>query len=149
MEMKRNYVTYPRVQSHPIGESRTKQSLSEATDINWILRNQVQNGVIAHVNTHKGQYGDFATSSDYHDCMNKVAEANAMFSTLPARIRGEFNNDPAEFLDFVADPDNQDDMVAMGLIPPGNAAEQLGEVEPEEGAAATDIAEDPAGGPAL
>lgn len=34
---------------------------------------------------------------------------------LPAQVRAKFSNDAAEFLDFVQNPKNADELVAMGL----------------------------------
>lgn len=140
MEMKRNYVTYPRVQSHPFGESRTQQNLAEQTDINWILRNQAQNGVITHVNKHQGQYGDFSSGTEYHEAMNMVSAADQMFASLPAEIRNQFANNTSDFLEFVADPENREEMAEMGLIPSLTAEEKAdpptSEAEAEPPAAA-------------
>lgn len=125
MYIRKNYDPYERVQTHPVGESRCQQNLADETDINYILRKQVETGLVKHVNTHQGQYGNFASSTDYHDCMNKVAAADQAFSTLPADLRAQFENDPAQFLEFVGDPENIDEMRDMGLLPP---AEQLPDV---------------------
>lgn len=136
MEMKRNYVTYPRVQTHPVGESRTQQNLAHETDINWILRNQVENGVISHVNKHQGQYGDFSNGQEYHEAMNMISAADQMFASLPAHIRNKFDNDTSEFLEFVSDPENEEEMAELGLIPTPETAEQPIEEEAEPLAAA-------------
>jgi len=37
------------------------------------------------------------------------------FATLPSHVRRRFENDPQEFLAFMADPANQDEVIKMGL----------------------------------
>jgi phage internal scaffolding protein len=77
----------------------------------------MKTGLIEHQRDHPGQYGDF-TSNDYQESMNIVAKAQSMFNQLPSQIRNEFDNDPAQFLDFVQDPQNEDQLVDMGLANP-------------------------------
>ena len=38
-----------------------------------------------------------------------------MFEELPSQIRKKFNNDPAQFLDFVQNENNKDALYEMGL----------------------------------
>ena len=47
--------------------------------------------------------------------MQIVATANSMFQDLPSSIRNQFQNDPGQFLDFVQDPENLEEMREMGL----------------------------------
>ena len=56
--------------------------------------------------------------NDYQESMNIVAKAQSMFNQLPSQIRNEFDNDPSLFLDFVQDPQNEDQLVEMGLANP-------------------------------
>lgn len=93
----------------------TKQSFKEECDIDVILRRYADTGVIDHVKQFKGEYGSFLDVQDYHTSMNQVVAAQEMFMSLPAQVRARFRNDPAEFLAFCGNPDNQDEMVKMGL----------------------------------
>ena len=62
------------------------------------------------------KYGDFSEATDYQESVIQVQDAQEQFKALPSKIRGEFHNDPAEFLDFANDPANQDKMKKlMGL----------------------------------
>jgi phage internal scaffolding protein len=47
---------------------------------------------------------------------NNLIEAQNAFKTLPASIRAEFNNDPAQVIDFLNDPANRDKAIEIGLI---------------------------------
>ena len=47
--------------------------------------------------------------------MNQIIAAQEAFNSLPSDIRKKFDNDPAEFLEFVSDEKNNDEMIQMGL----------------------------------
>ena len=87
----------------------THQEQKDQCDINNILDKYARTGLINHVNRYEGQYGD-VSSIDYQTMQNQVAEVNSMFADLPAKERQRFNNDPAQFLEFVATQTNVDDM---------------------------------------
>lgn len=95
--------------------SKAKQAFASECDINTIMARYQKTGLIEHVNEHGPRYGDAASYTDYHASMNLVAETNSMFSELPAQIRSQFDNDPSLFLDFIADPENREEMIKMGL----------------------------------
>jgi hypothetical protein len=44
-----------------------------------------------------------------------MIEAKSNFDNLPLEVRKQFNYDPAAFLEFVDNPENLDQLVAMGL----------------------------------
>ncbi len=107
--------------------SLTKQAFAEETDINRIMARFEKTNLLNHVNEHQGNYGNFITDLDYRAAMQAVVEAQEAFDTLPAKIRARFANSPADFLGFVQNPDNLDEMVKLGLanapaapvVPPG------------------------------
>lgn len=110
------YDKHKRYQFKTTGKSRTHQSMSPECDINSIMKKYERTGILEHRNTFEGQYGDFTDApSDYHESMNSVIAANEMFDTLPAKVRRRFHNDPGAFIDFVGNPDNQDEMIKLGL----------------------------------
>jgi len=90
------------------------QSFKDECDINNILAKYVKTGAISHYAQHGAAYGDYA-SIDYQQAQNQLIAARDMFSQLPAKVRKQFDNDPAAFLTFVDDPDNAEQMVEMGL----------------------------------
>lgn len=116
MTKPRKYFERERVPFETTGDSMTKQSFKEECDINNILKSYQRNGIIEHVRTVQGNYGDFTSATDYHDAMNQVVLAQEMFLTLPAKVRKRFGNDPAEFLDFAQNPENEAQMREMGLL---------------------------------
>ncbi len=123
----------PRKRIHIGGKSRTKQSMKDECDINLIVAKYVKTGAVDHLVKHGGDYG-FASSVSFHEAMNVVTKADQMFLDLPAVLRRRFGGDPGEFLDFVSDPENQAEMMKMGLFKPEV-------VEAAEKAAAEAVAE--------
>lgn len=97
--------------------SRTKQSMVAECDINNILKQYKRTGMIAHINAQaaQGQYIDLPSDQDFQESLNIVMRAEESFATLPSKVRARFGNDPQEFLAFMADPANQDEMISLGL----------------------------------
>jgi phage internal scaffolding protein len=110
------FIAHERVQLTCEKESRAKQSMSAECDINNIMAKYAKQGIITHVNEHQGQYGDLPGVVDYHDALNAVIAAKDAFGSLPSAIRNRFNNEPADFLAFVQDEENEEEMAEMGLI---------------------------------
>jgi len=111
------YHPHDRVQLDP-GPGRTKQSFAEESNINVIMKKYEKTGLLDHLNTHEGNYGNFIGYADYHSSMNAIREAGEAFMTIPAGVRAKFGNDPALFLEFVQNPDNKEEMIKMGLARP-------------------------------
>lgn len=107
-----------RVRFRTVGPSRTHQAAKRECDINKIMERWQKTGVMTHLNKYEGRYGDFADVQDYQTSMNQVLEADAMFMSLPAKVRARFGNDPAAFLEFATDPENSDELVKLGLAKP-------------------------------
>lgn len=97
------------------GVSRTKQAFKAECDINTIMKRFERDGLLTHVAKFDGQYGDFTGAPEYHDAWNKILAADSMFLSLPAALRARFENDPGVFLEFVGNPANKQEMVALGL----------------------------------
>lgn len=94
--------------------SLTRQDAKDECDINQIVDKFQRTGVIDHRNKYEAKYG-FADSNDLHQAMNLITEAQQMFDELPSKARKRFNNDPGQFLDFVQDPANINEMETLGL----------------------------------
>jgi len=106
------------------GAGRTIQSMKKECDINRILERFEKTGILTHKNEHQGRYGDFSNvPGDFHAAVNQVKRAQLMFDSLPSSIREQFNNDPGKFLDFATNPENQAEMVTLGLLEPPDAPE--------------------------
>ncbi len=99
------------------GTSRTKQSFKEETDINSIMARFQTTGMLDFVQKHQPQYGD-VTAIDFQTSMESVAKSREMFASLPSKVRDRFNNDPAELLEFLDNPENREEAVLLGLAKP-------------------------------
>lgn len=101
------------------GESMTQQSFKKECDINEIMRRFRKSGDPHYLQRlgkyTEGSYGDFSQVMDYRSALDAVARAAEVFDALPAKVRREFDNDPARFLDFCEDPRNGEQLIAMGL----------------------------------
>lgn len=100
--------------------SMAKQEFKAECDINNILKQFSVTGMIRHVSARaaEGRYEDLPDSQDFQESLAIVQQATDAFGTLPAKIRDRFHNEPAEFLAFVSDPANLDEMRTLGLAIP-------------------------------
>lgn len=94
-------------------ESMTEQSHKDACDINVIMARYEKTGV-APGTFFSPNYGDFTGIDDFHSASNAVIAAQDAFMGLDAHLRKRFNNDPGEFLAFMDDPKNLDEIVSLG-----------------------------------
>jgi len=97
------------------GPGKTKQNMAKETDINLIMAKYKKTGLVNFVNNRQAEYMTVDENFDFHECMNRVVQAQEMFLELPAQLRKKFNNDPGEFLAFAQDENNIDAMVDLGL----------------------------------
>jgi len=105
--------------------SMTKQSEMDACDIHNVLKQFSPAGLqqLIAENQARGQYADVPESVDYQEALNTVIAAETAFSSLPAKVRERFYNDPARFLQFMGNPDNVEEMIALGLADDKRAPE--------------------------
>lgn len=97
------------------GKSLTRQSEMKYADINLIMAKYEKTRVLPPA-TRQGFFADVSQVGDYRDALHRVQAADGYFMQLPAKIRAEFDNDAATFLDFVSDETNLDAIEEMGLI---------------------------------
>lgn len=97
--------------------SMTKQSFVDSTDINLIMKQFTprQQALLMSQAAQGGMYTDLPDDLDYQEAQNTRIRAEQAFATLPSKVRTRFENDPAQFLEFMADPQNADEMVSLGL----------------------------------
>lgn len=102
--------------------SRTRQEFKQECDLNHILKKfaKTPEGMEALSKAQGfigGQFFDATDMPDYRSTLDYIRHADEAFMRLPAEIRRRFNNQTAEYLDFVVNPQNQDELVKMGLMP--------------------------------
>lgn len=94
--------------------SRVQQHHKDSTDLNKILKKYTQTGL--RPSPKPGYYADLTKMKSYQESLDTVIRANEAFETLPANVRKEFNNNPAELVKFMADKKNQQRAIELGLI---------------------------------
>lgn len=107
--------------------SMTQQQFKDEADINYIVSMYDSSGVMPtfHGDGQPAQpiFGDFALLPDNaQEMYNRMIEAKNNFDNLPLEVRKRFNYNPAAFLEFVDNPENLDELVAMGLATKTTAA---------------------------
>lgn len=105
--MRSSFIPHERVIKSFKLPSLTQQSFKDETDINNIMAKYQKTGLIDHVNEHGPTYGDQPSAESFHHAMSLVADTKSMFEELPSSVRDDFENDPAKFLEFVADEDKR------------------------------------------
>lgn len=130
------YVPHMPVDLHCSDPSLARQEFAEESDINSIMKKYERTGIMP-MSDRQPFYGDFTDLPSYMDAQNIIIAADEAFSSLPANVRREFDNDPAKFVEFASDKKNLDKMREWGLAEP---------LEPVQADPAVDGP--PAGGPA-
>jgi len=92
----------------------TDPSGAEDADINNIVARFHKTGVLPNVNV-PGVFADVSDAPSYQDALQIVINAENQFMALDAKTRKKFSNNPAEFLEFVENPENAQELVNMGL----------------------------------
>jgi len=104
-----------RVQTEIKGESLAKQDQKKECEIGHILNKYRKKGVLPRTNPLPAKYMDASNTIEYGEALNFVVEAQTRFQELDSDTRKRFGNDPKQFLDFVTNSDNLEEMVEMGL----------------------------------
>ena len=115
--IKKPYLKYPKTNIIDWSKEKTmtKRSHQKETDINNIMSKYQKTGVVTHLNHRQSQYNDFSPL-DFKTAMDIVTSSQEMFDELPSSIRNQCNNDPANFLDLVQNPEREAEAIEAGLI---------------------------------
>lgn len=95
--------------------SKTQQGAAEGLSVGDIVSRH--RGVPSGFGLPAPRFGEWK-APDYHRSFNLVMSVDREFARLPARIRGQFNNQPALLLEFVNNSDNRMEAVRLGLVVP-------------------------------
>jgi len=122
--------------------SMTQQHFKDECDVNLIIKRHEETGLWANTlapATREPMFADFSDVPDYQTAQDMLINAEEMFMALPASIRKQFDNNPMMFVDFYLNPDNEDALRALGLLPPLEEPDvptvQTKQEAPEKGAA--------------
>lgn len=102
--------------SCPPEEGRTKQASKDECDINLIFERVTKGGQLTHINESMATFGDFSVDSDFFGTMRRVRVAEEAFQDLPGRTRDRFANRPEKLFEFLSNPENLAEAVALGLV---------------------------------
>jgi len=92
----------------------TEQHHAENCDINKILAQFMETGILPTSTNNDPQYGD-VSEHNFQEVQNQLATAKSLFEELPDPVKAQFENKPFKFLQFAEDPKNMDTLVEMGL----------------------------------
>lgn len=92
-----------------------EQHHKDSVSIKNILNSYTRTGVLSHAVTRPGAFLDVAAAPDFIEAQRIIANAKSTFEAVPAVIRAEFNNDPAQFLEFISDQKNEEKMIEYGF----------------------------------
>ena len=93
----------------------TEQHHKNECDVNQIIRKYDKTGLITHITRFEAKFGDLS-GHDFKTMQDQVAAAAVMFQALPSEIRNKFDNNPADLLTFMDNPNNRKAAIEMGLI---------------------------------
>lgn len=102
--------------SEPTCGSLTRSEFVQDCDINAIMARYVRTGILDHATSLIPAFADVSALGDYATLKGKLEIASNAFLELPAKLRDMVGNDPANFLSFVADPENSSVLAEYGLI---------------------------------
>lgn len=100
--------------------TRTQQHLKDEVDINLIVKRAIAtNNKALFTPSQRAEFYDCTSFHDYQDALDRVAEIDDDFYSLPSAIRKEFGNDPDTYVAFMSDPRNYQKAVELGLLEGG------------------------------
>jgi hypothetical protein len=108
----------------------TEQSHQNSCDINLILAQFMETGIMPNMKQKTPQYAD-VSEIDFQDIQNQLATAKTLFEELPDPVKAQFDNEPFKFLAFAENPENNQALVEMGLAS-APKKERLAPALPEE-----------------
>lgn len=101
--------------------SMTDQSQFQESDINYIVKKYAdgRTGITTlDLGADSGvlQYGDTLLPGDYETALDLINAVNEEFYELPSKIRAEFNHNPKELINALADPRQKLRLQSLGLL---------------------------------
>lgn len=101
--------------------SLTDQSQFQESDINYIVKKYAdgRTGITTlDLGADSGvlQYGDTLLPGDYETALDLINAVNEEFYELPSQIRAEFNHNPKELINALADPRQKLRLQSLGLL---------------------------------
>lgn len=101
-------------------ESLTHQEFYDDTKTENIINKYIRLGANPYVPDSIGEFLDTTTISDFQANMERFRAVSEYFESLPSDVRLRFRNDAKFFAQFASNPDNQNALKELGLIPESN-----------------------------
>lgn len=100
--------------SHDFPNGITEQYHNDSCDINQILAQFMETGIMPPTNQRTPNYMD-VSEIDFQTMQNQLANAKSLFEQLPEHVKANFDNEPFKFLQFAENPQNAQALHDMGL----------------------------------
>lgn len=98
-------------------ESLTHQECKRECDINFLVKRYCETGNWGVGDGRLPMDSSLVNfDGDFQSIMDSMIATRAEFDALPSNIRDRFANDPARLISFLADSNNRDEAVKLGLI---------------------------------
>ena len=112
------FVPHADVSISVFSKSRTRQEFADECDINKIMERYDSAAIPSHIQPREPLYLDLTDVPDFQTALDRLRDADRSFMSLPAKVRKEFDNDPATFMEFAVNPANLDQLREWGLAKP-------------------------------
>jgi len=97
--------------------TKTQQQFKDEVDLNVMMKRMGVTGKDMPAAPQDPRfYGDFTSTFDFRDSLDKTREAADRFNALPAEIRRKFDNNPLYLHDWIMDTTNHEQAVELGLL---------------------------------
>lgn len=98
------------------GPSKTQQEYKDDCDI-ALQMHKAQKTRQLRVKTNEPKFGDFTGIESFQEAQNLVIQTRDIFGKLPAEIQKMFGHSPQALIEWLDNPDNNDEAVKLGLKP--------------------------------
>lgn len=96
--------------------TKTQQQYKDACDLNKILSHAKRTGELPFQRSARGYYMDTTVlPQDYQAALDLVIDGTNAFNNLSSEMRKRFDNDPKKLLEFLQDPKNHEEAIALEL----------------------------------
>lgn len=117
VEIRKNLIHEPSEGLTCVTPSKTQQQFKDECDVNNIIDNYTNTGIITHFNNDTPVFGDYSQiPSDYGEAVAMMERSREEFEKLPAKVRARFDNNPLNLVKFVMDENNREEAVKLGLV---------------------------------
>jgi len=93
---------------------RVEQSHKDEVNINNIVKRHGMDLIAKTAALQQFKF-DNNPNNDFQETMNMMLKAKESFSSIPSEIRKQFDHDPAKFMDFIHNEQNQQQLIDWGL----------------------------------